>query len=286
MEECGCVQVCGSLLSFRSAIRQQVLSLGLLPLYHHSPHFTYLVRMLCAMAFLPPDRLAELYDEGVLVHLAEQPTPADEDSVVQAEAVDSLLAYFEATWLGTLSSSTSSSVSPHNRKRRRWRPLHPPELWNQFDAALAGRADLALLNCANSWARTVGDDRWMSRSLDHCHSHRPAVLTLVEKFFQADADYLGAAAGEPIENSLSPDRRGQVTDEPSPVGFSNGGDETSGQGPAGVGSVNRPTGKSRELLQLDALQLNLQTVCKYLHTMEPSEAFRRLVDILTDSLIE
>ncbi len=98
----------GCLFHFCKNVYKKLCDLGLKSLYHTDKNFCFKVRCLCALAFLPPEDVAEGFEE------------LTDDEVLSSE----LLSYFEVTYIGVFRGRGAN--------RRRTSPTFPIHIWNMF----------------------------------------------------------------------------------------------------------------------------------------------------------
>lgn len=112
----------GAKAKLRQAVQRNVQTLGLKTRYEQDMEFTTLVRSMTALAFVPLDEVAQLFEELTTSFPDEAP-------------VNELLSYFKATY-----------VSGGELRRP---PMFPIPVWNHYDDAINKEAKTT--NCVEGW---------------------------------------------------------------------------------------------------------------------------------------
>lgn len=150
----------GCFFHFAQAIFRKIQFYGLQARYEIDSNFALQMRHLSALAFVPPDYVAEAFDQLV------------ESELIPAAAT-CVLDYFEDTWLGR-----------RTRDGRR-KPLFPPTLWSCYNSVLTGspRTD----NGVEAWHRgfealTSGNHENIYRTVNNFQKAQSLTNLAVEQF--------------------------------------------------------------------------------------------------------
>lgn len=115
-------EIHGCSFHFGQNIWRKVQEVGLQSVYSKDPNFALQIRLLTALAFVPPDSLIDAYEELIATEFYAEDTISQYNQSIQA-----LLAYFQTTYVYRI-----------DRTGKKQQPMHPPNIWNVYEATLSG----------------------------------------------------------------------------------------------------------------------------------------------------
>ncbi|XP_024889570.1 uncharacterized protein LOC112465968 [Temnothorax curvispinosus] len=127
-------EISGCHFHFGQRIWRKVQSVGLQVRYGQDSNFVLSIKMLVALAFVPVDDVINAFET------LTQSEYFSEDN----ESVESVLGYFETTWIGSL-----------DRRKRRRSPCFPIYMWNCYDAVVNDL--LRTNNAVEGWHRAFNE---------------------------------------------------------------------------------------------------------------------------------
>jgi hypothetical protein len=162
----------GCLFHFEQAIRRKLQALGLISLFNQNEQFSFLVRQVQALPFVPVDSVVKYYEETVLAYM--ETLRKDENFSEFLERFNGFVTYLERTWIG------ASYIKD----------------WNHYSDVMEGNGTTN--NISESY-----NSSWTS-SL----SRRPTLYTILEHFALKDSwaekilqEDCVAVGGNALENS-------------------------------------------------------------------------------------
>lgn len=108
----------GCFFHFSKCMWRQIQKIGLVEDYINNSNFALHIRMLAALAYVPPDNVLNAYDEILETQFY----------VENEELLIPLLDYFEENWVGKIT----------GRRKTRRQPRHHIDIWNCHDSAKNG----------------------------------------------------------------------------------------------------------------------------------------------------
>lgn len=115
-------EVHGCFFHFGQSVYRHVQQVGLQSIYSSDADFAQNIKLLMALAFVPPDSVVDAYDELISIDFFDENNDSPHKDQIQA-----LLLYFQTTYIYRLA-----------RTGVRKPPLFPPTMWNVFEQTLTG----------------------------------------------------------------------------------------------------------------------------------------------------
>lgn len=112
----------GCFFHFSQNVWRRIQNVGLQTVYAEDEDFAFNLRLLVALAFLPPNDIVNAFEELLTTDFFNE----DVDSEYSAE-IQNLVTYFQSTYVFAI-----------DRRGRRKNPLYPVELWSVHANTLAG----------------------------------------------------------------------------------------------------------------------------------------------------
>lgn len=126
-EEFPNAEIHGCHFHFGQSVWRHVQKYGLQTVYANDDDFAQNIKMLTALAFVPIDRVVDAFDQ-----LMETDFYSENSSSQHRGAIQQLATYFQNTYVYHVLRSGNHEE-----------PLHPPRVWNVFDATLCGKYIIA-----------------------------------------------------------------------------------------------------------------------------------------------
>jgi hypothetical protein len=172
---------------WRKALRENIQKKGCLVEVSTNPDFNKLYRMICSLAFVPAEDIAEVIDQIVTPFVDEL-----EENISPA-ALD-WCDYFVTTYVGSF----------NERTKRRRQPKLPPIYWSQYRTVLDNKpyTNNSVEGFNNAWnqSSTVNASVWAS--IEHFQREESLAMarwrediTLVEQVLQCNALYCSVLQG-------------------------------------------------------------------------------------------
>jgi MULE transposase domain len=153
----------GCVFHFQQALRRKLQALGLIGLYNQSERFSYFIRIVQSLPFVPAEKVVQYFEDVALDYMKGM--LEDDDFQEFKEVLTVYVTYLERTWIGVR----------FGRSNRRRPPLFPIPDWNHYDDALEGC-------CLTNNSSESFNSTWTS-SL----GRRPTLYTILEHFAQKDS---------------------------------------------------------------------------------------------------
>lgn len=107
---------------FGQSVYRNVQKVGLQSIYRSDEEFAFQIKLLTALAFVPPDNVTDAFEE-----LVETEFYSENNESQHKEQIQQLVAYFQATYVYRV-----------DRRGVKHPPLYPPALWNVYEQTLTG----------------------------------------------------------------------------------------------------------------------------------------------------
>lgn len=118
-------EIHGCNFHFTQNVWRHVQSAGLQTEYATNEDFAHSIRMLTSLAYIPVENVEEAFDQ-----LVETDFYSEESTSQQKDQIQTLLSYFQNTYVYRLNRRSSARNSP----------LFPTKLWNCYESTLAGNS--------------------------------------------------------------------------------------------------------------------------------------------------